>query len=106
MSNFYPEDLDLEPECGVTDISLRNGEKLIKKFGCPTTVSGIKNGSEYVLHIGWNESPIGFNLTGFSWGYNGTGSNGLVKFLTSCGFDINIDKVASMDSKIGFKLGE
>ncbi len=83
-------DLYLEGECGVTQISLRNAEKLIRNKGLPDRVELRHDpGKEQCVDAQWasgsGEDTFEHTFTGLSWGYGGEGPHGLVKFLAMLG---------------------
>lgn len=81
----------LKDECGSTDSSLVNASFMVERYGAPDRVilRYIEHPWDYVTILEWDKqegeekTPVSLELTGFSWGYNGTGPNGLAKFLAS-----------------------
>lgn len=86
--------LKLEEEGGITQISLRNTEKLIQFFGPIRFVQHSTYDDD--LTTVFFENGFEYELTGFSCGYGGEGPNGLVQFLSKFLFrkDITIEQVA------------
>lgn len=84
----------LQREEGVTEISLSNGRILTKEMGKPALVVLTKSGQEWVTTTYWGGSckVPGFKwaFNGFSWGYGGSGPNGLLTYLKELGVNVDI----------------
>ena len=100
----YPG-LDLEEEGGITQISIDNLAKLVKKLG-PFKAVQVGRGFHGGRFMFWWNDEIGkpcpsYSATGFGLGYNGEGSNGLARVISE-NFDLDFKKVkkvvVSMDS--------
>lgn len=68
---------NLIPECGVTNISLKNGEVLLKALGFPVRVELHQGLFGVFLVVAMYTSGDWFEFTGFGWGYGGEGPRGL-----------------------------
>lgn len=90
--------MHLQPEGGVTQISLENAKALVRERGLPQIVQLVnagKDASEHEVVATWvgNEdtSPdIEFTFTGFAWGYGGEGPRGLAEFFRMTGLDCRV----------------
>lgn len=81
----------LQEEGGCTLSSLQNAKVLIAERGCPVKLDFRADTSraDYFVTATWANGS-GFRFTGFSWGYGGTGCQGLNEFLQSIGVnDLN-----------------
>jgi hypothetical protein len=79
----------LQPEGGVTQISLENARTLIEAYGLPQIVQLVnagKDASEHEVVATW-EDEAEFTFTGFAWGYGGEGPRGLAEFFRMVGLD-------------------
>jgi hypothetical protein len=72
----------LQPEGGITQISLQNADLLLREAGNPTYIELKKIGDEYLVLAKW--PGLIHMFTGFSWGYGGEGPSGLNTFLRAC----------------------
>lgn len=83
--------MKLEEEGGITDISLKNAEKLIAKYGKPGQLffTGDRKKCDYYVTVFWDVQGriVKFIFSGFAWGYKGTGPHGFFRFLQMCGQD-------------------
>src|ERR1700690_3091106 len=86
---------ELPPEeekgAGITTISLANARKLIDQFGLPDTVRLWDEpvDAEFYVTASWSKAE--FVFSGFSWGYDGEGPQGLQHFFTMIGCQPPID---------------
>lgn len=102
---------EMEPEGGITQISLRNANRLVRALGKPDVVKlqhDQEHDEQYVVAT-WNSpKPHSFRFSGFSWGYGGEGPHGLLTFLNDVlGMVIpfTIEEIAAWDNEhatIGF----
>lgn len=89
------EDLQLRAEGGVTQRSLENAKRLIKRRGIPKYIKLHFNDDDwYVVRAVWPDNSI-HDFTGFSWGYRGEGPHGLAEFFKMIGVPHSIDDIAS-----------
>ena len=97
--------MHLQPEGGVTQISLENAKALVREHGLPQIVQLVnagKDASEHEVVAMWTGAEdtsheIEFTFTGFAWGYGGEGPRGLAKFFQMIGIDHRIPtKVISL----------
>ncbi|HLD91291.1 MAG TPA: hypothetical protein VI911_09800 [Patescibacteria group bacterium] len=93
--------MKLEPECGVTSISLRNAETLLWAYGTPAeiTLSYHEQADWFRVTVTWTELIHIF--TGFSWGYLGTGPHGLEAFFKMVGVETGLNEIASWPDELG-----
>jgi len=90
--------MNLTPECGVTEVSLANAAAIVDALGIPSNVQLFNDGTDTSTHVVtalWGESdserkPFDHKFTGFTWGYDGEGPAGLVKFFHLIGLDAYI----------------
>jgi hypothetical protein len=86
--------MKIQPEEGVTEISLANAKLLIEKHGLPARLDfkANKTKCDYFLVASWPDDSS-FVFTGFSWGYEGTGPNGLTEFFKLAQINLNRDNI-------------
>jgi len=97
--------LQIEPEGGVTEISLNNAKVLIKEHGVPIKLNfhADKKKCDYFVRAEWRDG-FSFCFSGFAWGYGGTGPRGLLKFFHMAHVwsivpdDLPIDKFGKTDA--------
>lgn len=82
----------LEPEGGVTRVSLSNAETLIEAYGRPTTLRLYYDPIHWYMVTAVFYGGVTHTFSGFSWGYSGEGPRGLETFFTACGVDLGIIK--------------
>lgn len=99
--------MKLEQECGVTRISLANGEQLRRSYGSPVRVDlqWYQPSPEHAPEqrvVGYYQIPsvrypfFRHTFTGFSWGYGGEGPHGLARWCRDNGIPLDIHKIAAM----------
>jgi len=84
----------IEPECGVTQVSLSNGRALLAEHGFPCWVR-LHDDSECTTVVGY---PDGHQhvFTGFGWGYGGEGPHGLAEWATENRVPLSFDEVVRL----------
>lgn len=95
-SNCCSGSKKVEPECGVSAISLKNLTILIELFGKPKSIGCIDSRNGPVVMAVW-DSGYTFTFTGFSWGYRGEGPRTLQKALGLLNIAVSMDEIAGWD---------
>jgi len=83
----------LEPECGVTSISLINAHTLLVWHGEPVSIDFKANTKlgDWTVTMHWKDCKWVF--TGFAWGYGGEGPAGLQRLMNLIGMDLDVHKL-------------
>jgi hypothetical protein len=84
----------LEPEGGVTEVSLRNAELIVKQHGLPSRLDFKANKAkcDYFVVASFPDD-FNFVFSGFSWGYEGEGPSGLTQFFILAQVNLNRDNI-------------
>lgn len=90
--SYKGEKAGLQPEGGITVVSLHNAHVMVSKHGKPSAVELSWNADDDCLVILYWTKPDHqkkrFVLTGFAWGYGGEGPRGLYTFLEWIGIKV------------------
>lgn len=97
----------IQPEVGITGVSVSNARILTSEVGKPALVVLSKEGKDYITTAYWGELTVKkaiykrylFRFTGFSWGYSGEGPNGLLNYLKDLGVKVDVLKLARLNDK-------
>lgn len=87
-------------ECGVTRVSLTNEGRLSKALGRPVRVELLYNPTivEWYRVRAMYDSGDSHVFTGFSWGYNGEGPRGLLKFCQRNDLPLTMEEIAQLNN--------
>lgn len=103
--------MNLEPECGVTKVSLKNAFTLLVHNGRPDRIElalvvedPVGGALKYHTTVEWfvpaHKNRVGemrwHTFTGFSWGFHGTGPSGLQSFLAAVDLSISRGEIAGL----------
>jgi len=92
--------IELKEEAGITNHSLFNAKVLTLAHGPVKHVYlyGDSQHCDYLTSVTFSDGTH-FDLTGFSWGYGGTGPHGLERFFEMAGIVCGIKSIMSWPEK-------
>jgi hypothetical protein len=94
----------LEKECGVTQVSLKNADILIEEHGLPALIHLHLDENKDWLVTATFEGGVTHAFSGFSWGYCGEGPRGLRTFLDKSGVPTEMDEIAQWKEDLDKKI--